>query len=120
MTNGSYRHYAEWGGVPALAVARRIMARIGEPVARNEVVLVELDGAIQRGDNAGPAKLVFFLRESGLSAALFDATTQRIRGAGPSRPELVIAENSRAAAAARRLLEADGLTVRTRELNLQR
>jgi hypothetical protein len=116
VTTGSYRYYVEEGGVPALAAARRLKAKLAEPPGAREVVLVQLDGPVQRGDPTGPIKLVFFLRELGVSAAFFDPTTRELRGAGLSRPSYVIAANNAAGAGARRLLEADGLTVRLREL----
>ena len=83
-------------------------------------MLVSLDGAVQRGDAYGPNLLVLFLRELGVPAALFDPTTQQLRGAGSARPSYVIAPNSTAATAARRLLEGDGLTMRTQERKTQR
>jgi hypothetical protein len=116
VTTGSYRYYAEVGGVPALAAAERLKGKLGEqPVGSNEVVLVQLDGPVQKGDPTGPIKLVFFLRELGVSAALFDSTSQQLRGAGFSRPTYVIAANNAAGSGARRLLESEGLTVRLRE-----
>jgi hypothetical protein len=120
LTNGSYRYYVEVSGVPALAAAHRIKSRIAEPTGPNEVVLIQLDGPVQRGDDAGPVKLVFFLRELGLSAALFDPTTQQLRGAGFVRPSYVVATNAASAAAARRLLEGVGLNVRTLAMKPQR
>lgn len=114
-SNGSYRYYIEVGGVPALALAQRIKATVAGPREPNEVVLISLDGAVQRGESTGSTQLVFFLRQLGLSAALYDATLQQIRGTGSGRPSYVIADNSRAAAA-RRLLEADGRTVVVKEV----
>jgi hypothetical protein len=116
LTTGSYRYYVEVGGVPAMAAAQRLKAKLPEPASANEVVLVQLDGPVHRGDPTGPIKLVFFLRELGVPAALFDPTTQQLRGAGFARPSYVVAANNAAGAGARRLLEADGLTVRLREL----
>ena len=114
-SNGSYRYYIEVGGVPALALAQRIKATVAGPREPNEVVLISLDGAVQRGESTGSTQLVFFLRQLGLSAALYDATLQQIRGTGSGRPSYVIADNSRAAAA-RLLLEADGRTVVVKEV----
>jgi len=119
-SNGSYRYYIEVGGVPALALAQRIKSTVAGPREPNEVVLISLDGAVQRGESTGSTQLVFFLRQVGLPAALYDSTLQQIRGAGPGRPSYVIADNSRAAAAARRLLEADGRTVVVREVRPSR
>ncbi|HZO32523.1 MAG TPA: hypothetical protein VFH48_41785 [Chloroflexota bacterium] len=119
-SNGSYRYYIEVGGVPALALAQRIKSTVAGPREPNEVVLISLDGAVQRGESTGSTQLVFFLRQVGLPAALYDSTLQQIRGAGPGRPSCVIADNSRAAAAARRLLEADGRTVVVREVRPSR
>ena len=120
LSNGSYRYYVEVGGIPALAAAQRVKATVQAPREPNEVVLVSLDGAVQRGDATASTQLVFFLRQLGVPAALYDPTTHRIRGAGFSRPAYVIAENSRAAVAARRLLEADGRTVVVKEFRPQR
>lgn len=115
-SNGSYRHYVDEGGVPALSVAQRITASMPGPRDSNEVLLITLDGAVQRGNDTGSTQLVFFMRERGLPAALYDPTTQQIRGAGSSRPSYVVAENSRVAAAARRVLESEGRTVVMKEV----
>ena len=106
--------------MPALALAQRIKSTVAGPRGPNEVVLISLDGAVQRGESTGSTQLVFFLRQLGLPAALYDSTLQQIRGTGPGRPSYVIADNSRAAAAARRLLEADGRTVVVREVRPSR
>lgn len=113
--NGSYRHYVEVGGVPALVAAHQISARFPRPTDPNEAVVVALDGAVQRNDDMGPVRLVFFLRELGVSAALFDPEMQRIRGAGSGPPSHVVATNEASADAARRQLEERGLRVRVRE-----
>jgi hypothetical protein len=115
LSNGSYRYYLDEGGLPALAVARRLLARVPPPTEPNTVVLVQLDGPVQRNDPTGSVKLVVFLRELGVPAALFDPDTQRLRGAGSARPTYVIAANNTAGAGARRQLEAAGLTVRPRD-----
>ena len=113
--NGSYRHYVGAGGVPALVAAHQIRARFSQPTDPNEVIVIALDGAVQRDDDTGPIKLVFFLRELGVSAALFDPATQQIRGAGFGRPSHIVATNEASLGAARRQLEAMGLRVRVRE-----
>ena len=110
------KYYVDVAGVPALAFAQRIKTTVAGPREPNEVVLLSLDGAVQRREATGSTQLVFFLRELGLSAALYDGTLQQIRGAGSGRPAYVVAENSRAAAAARRLLEADGRMVVVKEV----
>jgi hypothetical protein len=115
-SNGSYRYYVEIGGVPALALAQRIAATVPGPREPNEVVVLSLDGAVQRGESTGSTQLVFFLRQLGLPAALYDSALGRIRGAGFGLPSYVVADNSRATAAARRLLEADGRTVVVKEV----
>ena len=120
LSNGSYRYYVEVGGIPALAAARRVKATVPAPREPNEVVLISLDGAVHRQESTGATQLVFFLRQLGMPAALYEPETERIRGAGFSRPEYVVAENSRATAAARRLLEDAGYAVRQRGFNLQR
>lgn len=113
--NGSYRHYLEAGGVPALVAAHQIRSRFPQSTDPSEATVIALNGAVQRDDDTGPVKLVFFLRELGVSAALFDPQLQRIRGAGPGRPSHVVATNEASAGAARRQLEALGLRVRVRE-----
>jgi hypothetical protein len=115
LTNGSYRYYLEEGGLPTLVAARRFKEKVPEPERPNEVVLVQLDGPVQRNDPAGLARLVFFLREIGVSAALFDPTMQQLRGSGAERPAFVLAGNNAAASGARRQLESMGLTVRARD-----
>ena len=101
--------------MPALVAAHQVRSRFSVPTDPNEVIVVTLDGAVQRDDDAGPIKLVFFLRELGLEAALFDPSTQQIRGAGSARPTYVVATNEAGASAARRQLEGMGLRVRVRE-----
>ena len=120
LTNGSYRYYVDWGGVLARGAAQRVKSRVEQPAGPRDVVVVQLDGPIQRGDDAAPLKLVFFLRELGMSAALFDPTTHQIRGSGYTRPSLVVATNAASAMAARRLLETAGLNVQVREVRPHR
>jgi len=101
LMNGTYRYYLSWIGVPSLAVAHKLIATVPRPERADDVVVVLIDGDVQAGDALGPIKLVFYLHELGVPAALYDHTLMTIRGAGLARPEYVIALDDASATAAR-------------------
>jgi hypothetical protein len=110
MTNGNYQYY--FMQVAPLAAAMRILDSAPVGSTGQDIVIVRLEGNVQPGNTNGATRLVFYLRSLGASAALFDPTAQRLRGAGLAQPRYVVAEGSRAAATVAQLLGAAGRTVR--------
>jgi hypothetical protein len=110
LTNGNYQHY--FSQVAPLAAATRILDRAPVDSTGDDVVIVELLGEVQPGYVNGPTRLVFYLRSLGASAALYDPTAGRLRGAGLAQPRYVVVEGRESAAAAAEVLTAAGRTVR--------
>jgi hypothetical protein len=110
LTNGNYQYYF-WEVAP-LAAATRILDRVPVGSTGQDIVIVELLGEVQPGYVNGPTRLVFYLRSLGASAALFDPTDGRLRGAGIAQPQYVVTEGPESAATVAKLLNDAGRTVR--------
>jgi hypothetical protein len=110
MTNGNYQYY--FTQVAPLAAAMRILDSAPVGSTGQDIVVVRLVGNVQPGNTNGATRLVFYLRSLGASAALFDPTVQRLRGAGLAQPRYVVAEGTRSAATVAQLLGDAGRTVR--------
>ena len=93
------------------------MATVPPPERDDEVVVVRLDGLPRAGDREGALKVVFYLHELGVPAALYDHALMTIRGVGVAHPTYVIALDDAAAAAARNALQASGNTVNVQRFN---
>ncbi|MBV9577859.1 MAG: hypothetical protein JO057_04635, partial [Chloroflexi bacterium] len=106
QTNGSYQYY--FLQLAPLSAAVRILDRVPIGSSRPYVVIVRVIGPVQPGTVGGATRLVFYLRSLGASAALFDPSTQTLRGTGwlhgPAEPAYVVADGPDAAAAAARVL----------------